>query len=154
MMDGTGMMETGHTRSFLFSEHFFVPVPREVIPTESPDCIPSLKSFNKNLSCWNAFQRSHRGQFKSTKAAAAAYRNLKENQSPWPIGFDQNKHIRTMMPGEQFHMIVGENREDMPGRFGTIDHIENREYGRQRLAIKKSWIYRWASSVEIPYFIR
>jgi len=88
---------------------------------------------------WNAFQKDHRGIFKSSVEASAAYKELKEKQSPWPIGYDHTQHVRTMMPGETFNMIVDDARENMPGRFGTIDNIPDSQYGRQNLAIKEEW---------------
>jgi uncharacterized protein RhaS with RHS repeats len=88
---------------------------------------------------WNAFQKDHKGMFKSPAEASAAYQDLKNNQSPWPIGYDHTQNVRTMMPGETFNMIVDEGREDMPGRFGTTDNIPDSQYGRQNLAIKEEW---------------
>ncbi|MGO3847541.1 MAG: RHS repeat-associated core domain-containing protein [Pseudoalteromonas prydzensis] len=95
------------------------------------------------LSCkentWNEFQKDHKGMFSSSSEAAAAYKDLVENMSPWPIGFDYKATIRDMKVGETFSMIVDDGSEDMPGRFATFDNITNTEYGRQKLAIKESW---------------
>ena len=88
---------------------------------------------------WNEFQKDHKGLFANASAAAKAYRELIENQSPWPIGFDYKAHVREMKVGETFNMIVDEGKEDMPGRFATFDEIQDVQYGRQKLAIKDSW---------------
>jgi RHS repeat-associated protein len=88
---------------------------------------------------WNEFQKDHKGVFANSSAAAEAYRELIEKQSPWPYGFDYKSHIREMKIGEAFNMIVDEGKEDMPGRFATFDNIPDAEYGRQKLAIKESW---------------
>ena len=88
---------------------------------------------------WNEFQKDHKGMFSSSSEAAAAYKDLVENMSPWPIGFDYKATIRDMKVGETFSMIVDDGSEDMPGRFATFDNITNTEYGRQKLAIKESW---------------
>ena len=95
------------------------------------------------LSCkentWNAFQKDHKGKFSSTTEAAEAYRDLIENMSPWPIGYDYTKHIRTLEVGETFNMIVDSDKEDLPGQFATFDEIPNKQYGRDKLAIKETW---------------
>lgn len=88
---------------------------------------------------WNEFQKDHKGQFKNSTDAAAAYKDLKANQSPWPYGFDPNSNVRTMQPGETFNMIVDNGKENMPGKFATQDAIPDAAYGRQNLAIKESW---------------
>ncbi|WP_084605588.1 RHS repeat-associated core domain-containing protein [Psychromonas aquimarina] len=95
------------------------------------------------LSCkentWNEFQKDHKGQFSSISEASNAYKELKANESPWPVGFDFESTKRTMQTGETFNMIVNEGMEDLPGQFGTQDNIVNTEYGRQQLAIKEVW---------------
>ncbi|WP_370981204.1 RHS repeat-associated core domain-containing protein [Agaribacterium sp. ZY112] len=88
---------------------------------------------------WNEFQKDHKGQFATVSEASKAYKDLKEQQSPWPIGYDHTSHVRTMKVGETFNMIVDEGADDMPGRFATFDDIASPEYGRQKLAIKKEW---------------
>ncbi len=95
------------------------------------------------LSCkentWNEFQKHHKGKFGSTSEASKAYAELKEQQSPWPIGYDYESSVRTMQPGDTFSMIVDSGMEDLPGKFGTTDDIPNAAYGRQKLAIKEAW---------------
>ena len=88
---------------------------------------------------WNEFQRDHKGQFSSPTEASKAYKELKEQQSPWPVGYDPSGNIRTMQPGETFNMIIDNGMEDLPGKFGTTDAIPNAAYGRQNLAIKEAW---------------
>ncbi|MCP5014685.1 MAG: hypothetical protein GY938_05300, partial [Ketobacter sp.] len=88
---------------------------------------------------WNEFQQQHKGQFENPVEASKAYKDLKDNESPWPYGYDPNSNVRTMNPGETFNMIVDNGKENMPGRFGTVDDIPNVNYGRQNLAIKEEW---------------
>jgi RHS repeat-associated protein len=104
-------------------------------PLGLEQCVGSCAGGNT----WNAFQKDHAGQFKTRAEASKAYNELKENQSPWPYGYDPESNVRTMQPGDTFNMIVDNGMEDMPGRFGTTDFISNSTYGRQNLAIKEGW---------------
>lgn len=109
--------------------------------TESTDQIlPSTKN-NSTVSvarhnAWNEFQKDHKGIFKSRVEARKAYYDLIENQSPWPYGFDYKSTLTTESSGS-FRMITNKGKPNEPGRFGTIDEIPNKKYGRNELAIKK-----------------
>ncbi len=88
---------------------------------------------------WNAFQADHKGQFANSTKAATAYEELKDKQSPWPIGYDHTKSVKHMEVGDTFNMIVDSGMEDIPGKFATFDTIPDAAYGREQLAIKKGW---------------
>src|SRR5690606_8130065 len=87
---------------------------------------------------WNEFQKAHQGQFSSPAEAAAAYADLKANQSPWPIGHTPTPD--TLPPGTTFEMALGPGQlPETPGGFGTMDSIADEAYARNQLAIKEAW---------------
>ncbi|SEB05237.1 RHS repeat-associated core domain-containing protein, partial [Alkalimonas amylolytica] len=94
------------------------------------------------LSCkenaWNEFQKDHKGVFANSSAAAEAYRELIDGQSPWPIGYIPVQ--ATLLPGTKFQMAMSPGQpSDMPGAFGTFDDIPDVDYVRNKLAVKDEW---------------
>jgi hypothetical protein len=67
----------------------------------------------------------------------AAFENVRDNESPWPVGFTPKTRI--IQPGERFNMITNEGRAQFPGQFGTQSEIPNSSFGRANLAIKEEW---------------
>ena len=96
------------------------------------------------LSCkentWNEFQKDHKGMFSSPSEAAAAYKDLVENMSPWPIGFIP---IEEVLPvGTVIHMAFGPSHlqpSTRPGGFASLDAIPNQGCVRNKLAVKDAW---------------
>ncbi|MBA55202.1 MAG: hypothetical protein CMK89_12175 [Pseudomonadales bacterium] len=86
---------------------------------------------------FDEFERNHQGMFKSDKDLVAAFEELRDKESPWPVGFTPKK--RMIQPGEKFSMITNTGQGKFPGQFGTFDNIENATYGRDKLAIKEVW---------------
>ncbi|GGD19910.1 hypothetical protein GCM10011513_16730 [Franconibacter daqui] len=94
------------------------------------------------LSCrqntWNEFQRQHRGHFKSSTEAAAAYKKLVHEQSPWPL--DEPPLNATLIPGTKVKMAVSPGQPaTRPGGFATFDDITDVSYVRNELAVKQEW---------------
>ena len=94
------------------------------------------------LSCrqntWNEFQRQHRGHFKSSTEAAAAYKKLVHEQSPWPL--DEPPLNATLIPGTKVKMAVSPGQPaTRPGGFATFDDITEVSYVRNELAVKQEW---------------
>ncbi len=87
---------------------------------------------------WNEFQKDHKGVFANSSAAADAYRDLIEKQSPWPYGFEPIP--ATLLAGYEFNMAYGPGQElAFIGGFGTTDNITNKSYVRNELAVKEEW---------------
>jgi hypothetical protein len=94
------------------------------------------------LSCkentWNEFQKDHKGQFSNSTEASKAYKELKDQESPWPIGYDPQH--RTMKVDDTFNMALSPGQPlDRPGGFGTYDTIDSVEHVRDQLAVKEVW---------------
>lgn len=87
---------------------------------------------------WNEFQKDHKGVFANSSAAAEAYRELIEKQSPWPYGFEPIP--ATLLAGYEFNMAYEPGQElAFIGGFGTTDSISNKSYVRNELAVKEEW---------------
>lgn len=87
---------------------------------------------------WNEFQKDHAGKFSNVKDAASSYKELKKQQSPWPIG--GAPVTATLLPGAQFQMALSPKQAvDRPGGFATFDNIPDVDYVRNELAVKKAW---------------
>jgi hypothetical protein len=80
----------------------------------------------------------HRWRFASDEAAAAAYRRLAEEASPWP---DWYRPYETVLPpGTRFQMAIGgAQTPDQPGSFGTFDRIGSVADVRDDLAVRSDW---------------
>jgi len=87
---------------------------------------------------WNSFQQAHKGLFGDSTESAAAYKRLKEEQSPWPIGYEPTQ--REIQFGEQFNVAMSPDQKDIPpGNFGTFDEIISVDYVKNQLAVKVPW---------------
>ena len=87
---------------------------------------------------WNDFQGVTRGQYSSRGEAAAAYRRVIKEQSPWPDGLTPVE--RVMQPGETFNMAMAPGQPSVrPGGFGSFDPIPDVRTVRQPLAVKVAW---------------
>jgi len=87
---------------------------------------------------WNEFQKHHQGQFSSVSEASKAYAELKQKQSPWPIGSTPLE--ATLLPGAEFNMAYEPGQDiEWIGGFGTVDEISNKSYVRNELAVKEEW---------------
>ncbi|SMF14138.1 RHS repeat-associated core domain-containing protein [Alteromonadaceae bacterium Bs31] len=87
---------------------------------------------------WNQFQKQHKGKFANSSDASKAYKELKDKQSPWPIGYTPIE--ATLLPGTEFNMAYEPGQElDIIGGFGTEDVIPDKAYVRNELAVKEAW---------------
>jgi RHS repeat-associated protein len=97
-----------------------------------------LKSKCSRDNTWNAFQRQHRGHFKTSTESAAAYQKLIREQSPWPV--NSSPLEATLIPGTRIKMAVSPGQPaTRPGGFATFDDIPNVSYVRNELAVKNEW---------------
>ena len=95
-------------------------------------------SCSKKSNTWNDFQKAQKGNYKSSKEAAEAYKRLVADQSPWPDGYVPKE--RVLRPGETFNMSLDSTQPvTSPGSFGTFDNIPNVDYVRNNLAVKSDW---------------
>jgi hypothetical protein len=85
-----------------------------------------------------AWWDEYRWRYPTDEAAAAAYRALAEDASPWP---DWYKPYETVLaPGTRFQMAIGgAQTPDQPGSFGTFDRIAQVEDVREDLAVRSDW---------------
>lgn len=85
-----------------------------------------------------AWWKENRWRYATDEAAAAAYRTLAEEASPWP---DWYKPYETVLPpGTRFQMAIGgAQTPDQPGSFGTFDRIASVEDVREDLAVRSDW---------------
>jgi hypothetical protein len=85
-----------------------------------------------------AWWSENRWRYASDEAAAAAFRTLAEQASPWP---DWYKPYETLLsPGTRFQMAIGgDQTPDQPGSFGTFDRIGSVADVREDLAVRSDW---------------
>lgn len=102
-----------------------------------PNKSPRARIPESQRAVFKEFEEHHKGQFSSDVELVDAFEELRDKESPWPVGYVPKE--KTMSVGEEFKMIVNDGAENMPGRFGTPDSINSPEYGRQELAIKEGW---------------
>ncbi|MCK7426953.1 hypothetical protein [Enterobacter chengduensis] len=99
--------------------------------------LAGLGEYNPQNS-WNSFQQAYKELFGDSTESAAAYKRLKEEQSPWPIGYEPTQ--REIQIGEQFNVAMSPDQKDIhPGNFGTFDEIISVDYVRNELAVKVLW---------------
>lgn len=85
-----------------------------------------------------AWWSENRWRFPSDEAAAAAFRNLAEQASPWPDWY--RPYETTLAPGTRFQMAIGgAQTPDQPGSFGTFDRIGSVADVREDLAVRSDW---------------
>ena len=80
----------------------------------------------------------NRWRYASDETAAAAYRTLAEQASPWPDWY--RPYVTTLPPGTRFQMAIGgAQTPDQPGSFGTFDRIASVADVREDLAVRSDW---------------
>ncbi|HYG46764.1 MAG TPA: hypothetical protein VD846_02385 [Allosphingosinicella sp.] len=85
-----------------------------------------------------AWWAENRWRYPSDAAAAAAYRRLAEEASPWPDWY--RPYETALPPGTRFQMAIGgAQTPDQPGRFGTFDRIGSVADVREDLAVRSDW---------------
>lgn len=85
-----------------------------------------------------AWWSENRWRYASDEAAAAAYRTLAEQASPWPDWYRPYETI--LPPGTRFQMAIGGTQTpDQPGSFGTFDRIASVADVREDLAVRSDW---------------
>jgi hypothetical protein len=85
-----------------------------------------------------AWWDENRWRFATDETAAAAYRALAEQASPWPDWYQPYESV--LAPGTRFQMAIGgAQTPDQPGNFGTFDRIGSVEDVRDDLAVRSDW---------------
>lgn len=85
-----------------------------------------------------AWWSENRWRYPSDEAAAAAFRTLAEQASPWPGWY--RPYESTLAPGTRFQMAIGGGQTpDQPGSFGTFDRIDSVADVREDLAVRSDW---------------
>lgn len=85
-----------------------------------------------------AWWSENRWRYSSDETAAAAYRALAEQASPWPDWYRPYETV--LAPGTRFQMAIGgAQTEDQPGSFGTFDRIRSVSDVREDLAVRSDW---------------
>jgi hypothetical protein len=85
-----------------------------------------------------AWLEENRWRYASDEAAAAAYRHLADDASPWPDWY--RPYETSLPPGTRFQMAIGgAQTPDQPGSFGTFDRIASVEDVREDLAVRSDW---------------
>ncbi len=107
------------------------------VPGQCPDSLPRSRIPSEQQDVFKQFEQHHAGQFKDDNSLVSAFENVRDNASPWPVGFTPK--TRVIQPGERFNMITNEGRAQFPGQFGTPNEIPNSSFGRENLAIKEEW---------------
>lgn len=80
----------------------------------------------------------NRWRYPSDEDAAAAYRRLAEDASPWPDWYQP--YEARLPPGTRFQMAIGgAQTPDRPGSFGTFDRIDSVADVREDLAVRSDW---------------
>ena len=85
-----------------------------------------------------AWWRENSWRYANEDEAAAAYRRLAQQASPWP---DWYRPYETVLPpGTRFQMAIGgAQTPDQPGSFGTFDRIASVADVREDLAVRSDW---------------
>lgn len=85
-----------------------------------------------------AWWKENRWRYASDEAAAAAYRTLVAQASPWPDWY--RPYETTLARGTRFQMAIGGSQTpDQPGSFGTFDRIASVAEVREDLAVRRDW---------------
>lgn len=80
----------------------------------------------------------NRWRYPGDDEAAAAYRRLAEQASPWPDWY--KPYEASLPPGTRFQMAIGgAQTPDQPGSFGTFDRIASVADVREDLAVRSDW---------------
>jgi hypothetical protein len=80
----------------------------------------------------------NRWRYPGDDEAAAAYRRLAEEASPWPDWY--RPYETGLPPGTRFQMAIGGTQTpDQPGSFGTFDRIDSVAEVREDLAVRSDW---------------
>ena len=89
---------------------------------------------------WQDFQNDPKNQerYSTLEEAKEGYKRVVEDQSPWPDG--ETPEYKEIPVGTRFEMAMAPGQpDDRPGGFGTMSHIEDKEFVRNDLAVKEDW---------------
>ena len=89
---------------------------------------------------WKEFKADpdNQNKYESLVEAKDAYQKLVKEQSPWPD--KEPPEFKELPTGTKFEMAMSSVQPDnKPGGFGTLSHIEDKEYVRNNLAVKEDW---------------
>ena len=85
-----------------------------------------------------AWWAENRWRYAGDDEAAAAYRRLADEASPWPDWYQP--YEAKLPPGTRFQMAIGgAQTPDQPGSFGTFDRIASVADVREDLAVRSDW---------------
>ena len=70
--------------------------------------------------------------------AKEGYQRDVENESPWNDG--EKPEFKELEIGTRFEMAMAPGQpDDRPGAFGTMSNIEDKNFVRDKLAVKEDW---------------
>lgn len=108
------------------------------VPRQCPDVLPLARIPVEQQDVFKLFEQHHVGQFKDDNALVSAFEEVRDKESPWPVGFTPKSRI--IEPGERFNMALGPGQPiTSSGGFGTMENINSADFVWNKLAVKQSW---------------
>lgn len=89
---------------------------------------------------WEEFKTDSKNQirYESLQKAKEGYQRVVENESPWNDG--EKPEFKELEIGTRFEMAMAPGQpDDRPGAFGTMSNIEDKNFVRDKLAVKEDW---------------
>ena len=89
---------------------------------------------------WEEFKTDPKNQirYESLQKAKEGYQRVVENESPWNDG--EKPEFKELEIGTRFEMAMAPGQpDDRPGAFGTMSNIEDKNFVRDKLAVKEDW---------------
>jgi len=117
--------------------------PKYAVDGMSTDEINKINDEAKDIGTaktWQEFQNDPKNQdkYSNLQEAKDGYQRVVEIQSPWPDG--ETPEYKEIPVGTRFEMAMAPGQpDDRPGGFGTLSHIEDKEFVRNNLAVKEDW---------------
>jgi hypothetical protein len=109
--------------------------PQQARPAKSGACAGGAGLQSPPARRW---WRENSWRYASEDEAAAAYRRLAQQASPWPDWY--RPYDTVLPPGTRFQMAIGGGQTpDQPGSFGTFDRIASVADVREDLAVRSDW---------------
>ena len=107
-------------------------------PATAAAAVPCTGAATLGSRPGRAWLKENRWRYANDEAAAAAYRRLAEEASPWPDWY--RPYETRLPPGTRFQMAIGgDQTPDQPGSFGTFDRIASVADVREDLAVRSDW---------------
>lgn len=89
---------------------------------------------------WEEFKTDPKNQirYESLQKTKEGYQRVVENESPWNDG--EKPEFKELEIGTRFEMAMAPGQpDDRPGAFGTMSNIEDKNFVRDKLAVKEDW---------------